>query len=98
MRYGLLILALGFFMQAWAQEEPDQWKFTQRALMSYKLVRDKSKELGDRLEAMTLGEHTEKLLYLTPFIDGRLRFEFDNFRVKLNTRKEKGSIQFVYKF
>jgi len=44
----------------------------QEALMSYSIVKDKSEEIVDDVKRKTLGEHSDKLLFLAPFVTGKL--------------------------
>ena len=79
-------------------QDDDHIRITQKALMSYRPFKTSAQNVVKRIESLTFGKYTKKLLLLTPLLDGRWRYKYKKFQVKLNTRKEKGSISFVHKF
>jgi hypothetical protein len=71
---------------------------TRDALLSYSYVKKRTKRITKNIERTVLGDHTEKLFLIAPFLLGQVEFNAQDIRFYVNARKEKGGVEYVYNF
>jgi hypothetical protein len=53
---------------------PNMLNKTREALLSYSFIEEKTEELTKKIKEKTLGDYSEKLLILAPFVTGKVQF------------------------
>jgi hypothetical protein len=71
---------------------------TRDALLSYSFIKKRTKRITKDIERKVLGEYTEKLFLIAPFLLGQVEFNSNDVRFYVNARKEKGGVEYVYNF
>lgn len=71
---------------------------TKDALLSYKLVKERTNFFARRLEKKLLGQYSKEFLLVTPLITGQVEFNTNDIKFYVNARQEIGGMEYVYNF
>ena len=71
---------------------------TRDALLSYDIVQERKEYWETRLQNLIMGEFAEKLIFLSPFVTGKLEFRANDLRFYVDARHEESGVQYVYRF
>jgi len=71
---------------------------TRDALLSYELIQEKTNFWGQKLEKMLLGGYTEKFLIFAPLITGKVEFRALDVNFYVDTRRDRGGVNYTYNF
>lgn len=81
----LILIAISFYAKA----SPNMLNKTREALLSYDFIENKVDKISTKIKEKTIGEHSEKLLILAPFVTGQVEFNAKNLSFYYDHRNDQ---------